>query len=135
LNNSNIIGGKIDNFYKTSVDCNFWFKNYIIPPRLTSNNKKELKNHARHNYNITKNALKQYQNNPTSFLIINDISIFLHLGSVKRFLKLIKKARTFYGNAYYGTSIKSGSFKSFSRKEQQKVRQLIRKIEFSFYTG
>ncbi|MFX0140345.1 MAG: hypothetical protein ACFFDN_42290 [Candidatus Hodarchaeota archaeon] len=130
------IGGKIKDFYQNSVICNnIYFEGDIIPPRLNARNKKELYENACKNYKKTAKILKIFNNNPTKILIINDISIYLHIGNKNLLLKSIKKSKTFFGNSYYGSSIKSDFATLFSLREKRLVEYLMKKIEYSYYTG
>ncbi len=130
------IGGKIKDFYKYSSKCNnISFKGEIIPPRLNAKNKKELYENACKNYKRTFKILKVFNDAPTSVLIINDISIYLHIGNTKLLLKTIKKANTFFGNSYYGSSLKRNFATLFSSREKRLVEYLIKKVEFSYFTG
>jgi hypothetical protein len=130
------IGGKIQDFYEQSGDCkNLIFKGEIIPPRLKSRNKKELYHNARENFKKTSEILNLFIDNPTAILIINDISIYLHIGSIKLLLNAINKSNTFFGNTYFGSSIKRGYSTLFSLRERRKVKSLIKKVEHSYFTG
>jgi len=130
------IGGKIKDFYKDSVKCNnFSFEGEIIPPRLNARNIKELYENACKNYKITFKILNLFNENPTSILIINDISIFLHIGNKKLLLDSIQKSHTFLGNSYYGSSIKTDFTNIFSLREKRLVEYLVKKIEKSYLTG
>ena len=130
------IGGKIEEFNKISLTCNnITFEGEIIPPRLNAQNKAELYENACKNFQKTEKVLKTFNKNPTSILIINDISIYLHIGSVKSLLESINKSDTFFGNTYYGTSIKSDYSTLFNLREKRLVEYLIKKIEFSYFTG
>jgi len=127
------IGGKIQDYYKNSAKCNnMTFKGEITPPRLNARNKIELYENACQNHKKTSEILEKFSKNPTSILIVNDVSIYLHLGSKKLLLKAIKKADTFFGNSYYGTSIKQDFATLFSLKEKKVVEYLIRAIEKSY---
>lgn len=130
------IGGKIEDFYEQSSACkNIIFKGEIIPPRLKSKNKKELYLYARENFEKTSEILNLFNDNPTPILIINDISLHLHVGSIKLLLNVINKSKTFFGNAYFGSSIKRGYATLFSLRERRKVKSLINKVEQSYFTG
>ncbi len=130
------IGGKIEDFYPQSIRCNnVTFVGEIIPPRLTASNKKDLYDNACKNYKKTYEILKIFSDNPTPILIINDISIYLHIGSKNFLLDTINKANTFFGNSYYGTSIKKNFAKVFSLKEKRSVEYIISKFENSYSTG
>jgi hypothetical protein len=130
------IGGKIKDFYDNSIICNnIFFKGDIIPPRLRARSKKELYETACKNYKKTYEILNFFNNNPTKILIINDISIYLHIGNKNLLLEAISKSNTFFGNSYYGSSIKSDFAKQFSLREKRLVEYLIKKIEFTYFTG
>ena len=129
------IGGKIVEYYAAASNCNLIFiEKEIIPPRLNAKNKDELFRNACNNYKETYLMLKKFNANPTKILIMNDVSIFLHLGSQKYLLETISKSETFFGNSYYGSSIKQPFAKLFCRIEQNKVEFLIKNIEFTYKT-
>jgi hypothetical protein len=129
------IGGKVTDYYKDSIICNnIIFEGDIIPPRLNASNKRELYENSCHNYKKTSKILEKYNENPTSVLIINDISIYLHLGSKNYIIETIKKSETFFGNSYYGSSIAQDFAKLFSLKERNNILYLIKNIEFSYLT-
>ncbi len=130
------IGGKIKEFYNDSIKCNnLSFEGEIIPPRLKAKNLTELYENACKNFKNTYNIITFFNNNPTSILIINDMSIYFHIGNKRLLMESIKKSNTFFGNSYYGSSIKSDFTTLFSRREKRLVENLAEKIEFSYYTG
>lgn len=129
------IGGRIEDFYPQSLKCNnIGFIGEIIPPRLRASNKEQLYDNACKNYEKTSEALKKFNDNPTSVLIINDVSIYLHLGSRHHLLDTIKKSNTFFGNSYYGTSINQDFAKLFSLKEKRMIEFLMKNVDFSYIT-
>ncbi|MEJ2295583.1 MAG: hypothetical protein P8Y23_12575, partial [Candidatus Lokiarchaeota archaeon] len=101
----------------------------ILPPRFSAQNKKDLYDILCHNYKITSKSLKIYEQNPTLYLIINDLSIYLHLGNKNYLLRILNDSDTFFGNTYYGYEIKSSFSKLLSLKERKRVEFLIRNIE------
>jgi hypothetical protein len=130
------IGGKIFNYNKDSIKCiTPPQEKEIIPPRLNATNRKELCLNSLHNYRITQKFLEFYNQNPTEFLLINDISIYLHLGNKNFFLNTIKKAQTFVGNTYYGRSIAKGKekFSLFNLKEKKVTERIIKSMDYTFY--
>jgi len=129
------IGGRIQDYYENSVKCNnIKFIGEIIPPRLKANNKREMYKNICHNFNKIQEIMDIYNGSPTSVLIINDVSLFLHLGSNKYLINTINKSDTFFGNSYYGLSINSKFSKLLSIKEKKKVECLIKNVENSFTT-
>ena len=130
------IGGKIQDFYENSMTSkNILFKGEIIPPRLKSSNKTELYQNACENFKKTSEILHLFKKDPTPILIINDISIYLHIGNIKLLLEAINKSNTFFGNSYYGSSIKRDYATLFSLREKRQVDYLIKKVEKSYFTG
>jgi len=127
------IGGKVQDFYKNSIVCNnILFEGEIVPARLKATNKKDLYDNACKNFKKTSKILTIFNSNPTSILIINDISIYLHLGNKNFLLKTIEKVNTFFGNTYYGESISRNFATLFSLNERRKVEFLIKRIEKSY---
>jgi hypothetical protein len=130
------IGGKINDFSNKSVNCStIRLEGEIIPARLKAQNKRELFENICHNYKITLQALEEFNQSTTSFLIINDVSIYLHLGDKSFLLNTIKKASTFCGNSYYGDTIKSGYGKLLSLKEKKRVEFLIKNLDNPILTN
>ena len=126
-------GGKIEEFSELSYQCkNIPLKGEIIPPRFTALNKKQLYSYLCHNYRITSMGLEIFKKNPTRYLIINDLSIYLHLGNKHHLLKIICGVNTFFGNSYYGAEIKSDFSKLLSLKERKRVEYFIRNVENPF---
>ncbi len=124
------IGGRIQDFFEDSKKCNYIaFKGEIIPPRLKARNKKELYKNLCHNHRIASNILHKFNENPTSILIVNDISIYLHLGSKNLILNTILKTNTFFGNSYYGYSIKKDFSNLLTIKERKRVEFLTRNLK------
>ena len=129
------IGGRIQDYYENSVKCNnIKFKGDIIPPRLNAKNKNEMYLNICHNFNKIYEIIEIYNSSPTPVLIINDISLYLHLGSNKYLINTINKSDTFFGNSYYGSSISSKFSKLISIREKRKVESLIKNVENSFTT-
>lgn len=130
------IGGRIQDYYSNCKKCNLIpIEGDIIPPRLNARNKKELYDILCHNHKKVTKVLDIFNNNPTKILVINDLSIYLHLGSKLSIMDVISKTDTFFGNAYYGSSINSDFSKLLSVKEKIRVEFLIKNIENSFKTN
>jgi len=129
------IGGRIQDYYENSVKCNnIKFKGDIIPPRLNAKNKNEMYLNICNNFKKIYEILEIYNGSPTPVLIINDISLYSHLGGNKYLINTINKSDTFFGNSYYGSSISSKFSKLISIREKRKVESLIKIVENSFTT-
>jgi len=130
------IGGRIQDYYSNCKNCNLIpIEGDILPPRLNARNKKELYDILCHNHKKVTKVLDIFNDSPTKILVINDLSIYLHLGSKISLMDVIGKTDTFFGNAYYGSSINSDFSKLLSIKEKIRVEFLIKNIENSFKTN
>jgi len=130
------IGGRIQDFYQESIRCNnFMFEGEVIPPRIKARNRRELYEYLCHNYKLTSKILDNFNENPTKILIMNDISIYLHLGDKKYLLETINKTDTFLGNSYYGRTIKRKFASLLSLRERYYVEFLIKNIENTYLMG
>jgi hypothetical protein len=130
------VGGKILDFSEKSIECNYLrLYGEIIPPRLNANNKQELFENICHNYKITTQMLELYKRQQTKVLIMNDISIYLHIGNKNTLLNAINSAHTFFGNSYYGIKIKKSFCALLSLKEKSRVEFLINNIPNSILTS
>ena len=129
------IGGRIQDYYEHSLKCNLiTFVGEIIPPRLNAKNKSDLYSNLCNNFKKIHETIEKYNNSPTPVLIINDISLFLHLGSNKYLINAINKSNTFFGNSYYGSSIKGSFATLFSLKEKRSVKYLLKRVDNAYKT-
>ena len=130
------IGGKIQDYYDYKKKYNsIPFEGEIIPPRMNARSKKELYEIICHNHKIISKVINIFNDNPTKILIINDLSIYLHLGNKSQLLNIIGKTNTFLGNAYYGSSISSKFARLLSAKEKKRVEFLIKNVEIVYNTN
>ena len=128
------IGGKVSDYYIGSKDCKYYsLEKHIIPPRLNAESRGELYDNLCHNFRICHGLLEIFNENPTPFLIINDVSIYLHLSKVKTLGEYIQKANTFFGNSYYGISISRNFSKGLSRLEQKRVFRLKNNMDRAYH--
>jgi hypothetical protein len=130
------IGGRIYDYYENSVKCNnIDFEGEIIPPRLNAKDKSDLFKIICLNFKKIYEILKIYNKNPTPVLIINDVSLYSHLGANQYLINTINKSNTFFGNAYYGDSIRNKFSKLLSIREKGRIDSLVRNIDQSFKTS
>lgn len=134
-------GGKLsdyDNSYQMdSKVTNFSFK--IIPPRSSSTTQMEVYQNCVKNYQIInkdfRTVIQQLNHSQIhdTVLIINDFSIFLHLGSHIPLLKILKSHLTVFVNAYYGQKLADDFGSQISWREKVLVQLLSRHFDYSIY--
>ncbi len=133
-----LVGGKISD-YEEDYDKKPGIINYsytIIPPRSTSMNFKDVYIRCLKNYQaIVEDFSKTIQklcstNTEKSILIINDFSIYLHMGSPFPFIKLLKTDHTVFINSYYGTKLANDYNSSISLREKILTQMLMRHFDY-----
>ncbi len=87
-----------------------------------------------HNFKTIYKIIEIYNSSPTPVLIINDISLYFHMGGEKLLINTINKSNTFFGNSYYGTSIVRKFSNLLSIKEKKRVEFLIKNVDNPFVT-
>ena len=121
------IGGKIEDY----TNLVYKVKNYINiesirTPRLSGKSKEEILKLAEENYRLIKPYLIRYREKPTHILIINDLSIYLHAGSLEDILECLLIANTFIANSYYGTFLRNDKGSGISKREKELIDKLMK---------
>lgn len=134
------IGGKLADYnrkYKQNETVQE-FSYPIIPPRSSSKNQSEVldkcfKNYAMIKEDFAKTIQSLMKLQDKSALIVNDFSIFLHLGSPIQFMKLLKSSQTIFVNAYFGQNLADDFGANISWREKIMVRNLFRHFDYSVH--
>jgi len=130
------IGGRLEDYSNSIHRCNYInLQEEIIPPRLEAKNRYEFYSNICQNYKNTNESVLKFKESPTNFLILNDISLYLHCGKPKNLLKILNISYTFFGNIYYGSSINSKYSKLFNILEKKKTESLLKNLGPCFFTG
>ena len=99
--------------------------NSFKAPRLSARDRDELEKYVENNYLLATKLIEKYVGDPTPILVINDLSIYLHKGNPSILSRVIREARTFLGNSYYGSSISSGFSAELDMIERRRVEELF----------
>jgi GTPase SAR1 family protein len=97
----------------------------VWAPRLEAEEEREVIRYSRRNAKAIEPLLATFLKAPTPALFINDLTIYLHAGSVDRLLEAIRGAQTFIGNAYEGRLLADDLGSGISRRE----RELLAKVK------
>lgn len=97
----------------------------LYAPRLMAKDVRELNKYMDENYKMAKAVMEKYRVSPTKILVINDLTIFLHRGSVDELMDIIKVSDTFVGNAYYGSYIIDKFNTGIDLIERKRVEKLL----------
>jgi len=99
----------------------------LYAPRLMGKTCSEVWELARKNAEKTTEALRKYLEKPEPVLVANDLSIHLHAGDLSLLLEAISAAALFFGNAYYGTSLKDEC--GVWEREKELVEKLMEEMD------
>jgi len=104
----------------------FYMTTDIVAPRLMGKNDVEIQMLARGNKQAIEKLFDTYLQNPRDIIFVNDITLYLHAGSIDRLTEVMSTASTQVANAYYGTTFQESSL---SRKEKKQVNALLKQAD------
>ena len=103
-----------------------YYTTTIYPPRLTGRTIQEVELLAKENASRIEKLFKIYQKAPARVLCINDVSIYLQAGALKKLWNIINISPTVIMNGYYGTTLGGGRF---GEQEQLNMNKLCDKCD------
>jgi hypothetical protein len=131
------IGGKLSDFNADLISNSkvHTYSYSVIPPRNASKNQSELYQNCLKNYlqiypDLTNTMNKLLVCKEKTALIINDFSIYLHLGSPIPFSRLLKLPHTVFVNAYFGQKLAWDYNSNISWRERIIVKSLSRHFDY-----
>lgn len=114
------VGGKMAVPVESGIHA---FTTLIRPPRLTAKNDQEARKIALENAErIERDLLSKAEAIPAEALIINDVSLYLQMGNLKRLLQVLNRFPTVIMNGYLGNSFPDGPL---TRRERENMRRLM----------
>lgn len=107
---------------------------YLCPakvwaPRLNGRTKQEVLRFAKANANAIGRLLEHYLQAATRILFVNDLTLYLHAGSLTTLLEAIKAAGTFIGNAYHNSYFADDRGSGVTTREQRLLAKLERHMD------
>ena len=119
-----IVGGKLIDYADLIGKVKYLSPEKVYTPRLSGSSREEVLRYAKLNKETMKPLLKEFIANPTRALIVNDVTLYLHLGKLETVLKCASLARTFLVTAYYGSRLAEDLGTGISRRERQLIDEL-----------
>jgi energy-coupling factor transporter ATP-binding protein EcfA2 len=98
-------------------------------PRLSARNAQEIYDACLENYRLALRQLQILVAQPTPIVMVNDITIFLHLGGLREIEKIFHQAPTAVLNGYYGIKLKPDHGSQISARERTMIHLLSKKTE------
>jgi energy-coupling factor transporter ATP-binding protein EcfA2 len=118
------IGGKIPDYADVGSKVRYLSPEIVYTPRLTGESCEQVLHLARLNRKNMEPLLNQFIQNPTEALIVNDITLYLHLGKLEKVLDCVRVARTFLATAYYGSKLANDFGAGISSREERQTDKL-----------
>lgn len=125
------IGGKITDYVNVGGKANYLSPETAYTPRLSGKSPDQVLHLARLNRERMEPLLNRFIQDPTEALVINDITLYLHLGKLETVLKCVRLANTFLGTAYYGSKLAEDLGTGISVKEKQRTDKLAASMDLT----
>lgn len=125
------IGGKLTDYVEISSDVRYLSPKNVYTPRLAGRSFEQVLHYAQSNRENMEPLLNKFIQNPTRVLIINDVTLYLHLGKLETVLGCVRLANTFLATAYYGSKLANDLGTDISTKERQLIDKLARFLDLT----
>jgi energy-coupling factor transporter ATP-binding protein EcfA2 len=125
------IGGKLTDYVEISSDVRYLSPKNVYTPRLAGRSFEQVLHYAQSNRENMEPLLNKFIQNPTRVLIINDVTLYLHLGKLETVLSCLRLANTFLATAYYGSKLANDLGTGISANERQLVDKLARFLDLT----
>lgn len=120
----NQVGGKLRDHVTMARGVKYFTPRRVHTPRLTGSSPAEALRLARLNKKLMEPLLDKFIQNPSEVLILNDLTLYLHLGKIEKILQCVRLARTFLGTAYYGVKLAEDFGTGISSREKRLTDEL-----------
>lgn len=117
---SSTIGGHMN----VPLSVNYLKPEKIYAPRIEGKTKEEVLEFAKRNAESIEKIFSIFKLSPSPILFINDVTIYLHAGSLERLLEVINLSETFICNAYEGKRLSDDKGSGISEREKSMLRKL-----------
>ena len=101
----------------------------VYTPRISAKSPQELLSLAVKNKENIEKIIFKYLANPTEILVINDLTLYFHAGSLELIDECIMLSKTFIANAYYGHELSFNHGTGVSAKERSLVIELMKYMD------
>jgi GTPase SAR1 family protein len=118
------VGGKLSDYLRSVHKLRYLSPVRVYAPRRMSTSYKQVLEYANKNKKVIDPLLDEFLKKPTKTLIINDITLYLHVGKREKILSCVKLTETFLASAYYGVKLAEDHETEISTREKQLVEKL-----------
>jgi len=118
------IGGKLSKYLNLNSELRYLSSAKVYAPRTMGISNTQVVEYAKRNKNAIEPLLDEFVKKPTKVLVINDITLYLHLGKLEKIINCIRLTETFLASAYYGVKLQEDKGAGITAREKQMVEKL-----------
>lgn len=118
------IGGKITEYLNIRGKIKYYSPKHVYTPRLSGKSPEQILYLAELNKKEMQPLFNKFIKNATEILVVNDLTLYLHVGELETILECVKLAKTFLATAYYGSKLKNDLGTGISSRERQLTDKL-----------
>ncbi|MEM3703273.1 MAG: hypothetical protein QXX79_02465 [Candidatus Bathyarchaeia archaeon] len=125
-----IIGGKISDYVELKGEVRHLSPTKVYTPRLDGKSSEEVLRYACLNRESMEPLFKEFIKDPSKVLVVNDVTLYLHMGDLETVLECVRLAETFLATAYYGFKLAENFGTGISERERQLTEKLAKFMDF-----
>lgn len=123
------IGGCISEMMKLPREVRYLQPSVIMAPRVSAESPAQLLRMVEANRKSIEPLLREFLDDPTPILVINDVSIYFQSGCYRTLFEALEESKTFIGNGYYGGTLSFDYGTGISKIERHLMDLLITKMD------
>jgi hypothetical protein len=123
------IGGKISKYLSLNSELKHLSPAKVYAPRAMGTTHTQVLEYAKRNKNALEPLLDEFLKKPTKVLVINDVTLYLHLGKLEKIINCMKLTETFLASAYYGVKLEEDYGAGISAREKRMVEKLATYVD------
>jgi len=118
------VGGKLRDYVNLADGVKYLSPKNVYTPRAAGKSPEQVLRYAELNRKNMEPLLDWFTKNATKVLVLNDLTLYLHLGKLEKIVKCTRLAETFLATAYYGSRLAEDLGTGISSTEKQMVDKL-----------
>ena len=123
------VGGRLADYSQDAVLVRYLAPKHVQAPRLQGESKEQVLRLAKENAVAIDPLLDQYLEAPTKILFVNDVTLYLHSGSLSKLRRALDVAETCIVNGYRGIKLRDDHGSDLSRREEEALSELMGHID------
>jgi hypothetical protein len=123
------VGGKFTDYSFNPKLVRMYIPVETIPPRILGKCRDEVLMYANMNRGRCGDAIKLFIDDPSDILVINDLSLYFHVGDLGLIVDAMKLCKTFIANAYFDGFIEDKFSMGISINEREVTMNLMKIVD------